>query len=820
MTHATPIQKLLLALQQSSSQHHRQLLWLEGSQAQCAEAASQLIVSLSLQNTQLAGAAYWVGGGAGFEQLLKRARELSMWPGIEQPLTLAGPGENIAHIGSERDALRLLGTETRLVFFDAHHDFDPNLFAICAGTLVGSGLLVLLTPTPEDWPQNADAFTQRTTPALRSTTQPAMHTSFFIRRLLRQLQAASAQRNVLEIQAHEFLAAAGNPVSASTPPERTPAPALNHTPQHRPRNTQQQIASGASIDPPLNKSEPLRPNTAQAHFVNTVIKLCAQQAGSVVLVAERGRGKSTALAFALQQILAALKQSRCWPEKILLVTPHRHTTQAVLRALDRLYAGNASALDAAKAAIKLLPPDAALSYNMQQQRAAPQTTLLLVDEAAAISLAVLAKLRAAYPRQVMATTIAGYEGSGSGFAQRFAELPGTTVCQLLQPIRWAPDDPLESFCKTLMCAAPIAKNEPERHSESFSEAGKLVLSRLTQAELANDEQLLRSTFELLTSAHYQTEPRDLRLLLDAPYMQIWLARCNGSVVGALMAIEEGGAAEDDPLLADILAARRRPRGNLAAQRLAALSNDRTWLCVSSLRISRVAVAPEWRRRGIASALYSKLRQSAATQNGRACAYISSSFAFRGDLMPFWQSQGAAPVAMGMRLDKASGARSMIVVDSVDVNMRAKQEALTQQLAQDMQFWLPRFFAELAEQDLAALRAFSTSFCAQPGRNEAAGESRDLAILQRFASSELAASIALPALARSLGRFNASAQTTLPVEVRARLNACLRIAPDWASLAVELAVAGRKATQALLRSDVRNLLESYTKSAQTGPAQPD
>ncbi|NNC54119.1 MAG: tRNA(Met) cytidine acetyltransferase, partial [Pseudomonadales bacterium] len=252
------------------------------------------------------------------------------------------------------------------------------------------------------------------------------------------------------------------------------------------------------------------------------MSLCAQRQGSIILAAERGRGKSTALAFALKQILDAKPVAPGWPSHIVLVTPPRHAGEPVQRALNLLYASSGDACSEVGVTIDKLPPDAALARCQCADSAIARQTLLIVDEAASISLALLNKLRAVYPRNIMATTTGGYEGSGSGFAQRFTQHPDTILCTLLQPIRWAPGDPLEAFSRDLLCAestqvkpgsstttAPAAARQSAR-------AGEVIVAMAERSELANDEALLRSVFGLLAAAHYQTEPRDLRFMLDAP----------------------------------------------------------------------------------------------------------------------------------------------------------------------------------------------------------------------------------------------------------------------------------------------------------------
>src|SRR5690606_31233726 len=89
--------------------------------------------------------------------------------------------------------------------------------------------------------------------------------------------------------------------------------------------------------------------------------------------------------------------------------------------------------------------------------------VLLVDEAAMLPLPLLQHIVRAHPsaRIALASTTRGYEGTGRGFALRF--LPWLralgrplTELTLTEPLRWAPDDPVERLIQDVLAldAAP------------------------------------------------------------------------------------------------------------------------------------------------------------------------------------------------------------------------------------------------------------------------------------------------------------------------------------------------------------------------------
>ncbi len=198
-----------------------------------------------------------------------------------------------------------------------------------------------------------------------------------------------------------------------------------------------------------------------------------------------------------------------------------------------------------------------------------------------------------FPRVLLTTTVQGYEGTGRGFLLKFcATLPQWQPLSLQQPMRWAAGDALER----IIDHALLFNEEPV-----WAVAGQSpIFGAIEQAELCADPQRLRRFYALLCSAHYRTSPLDLRRLMDAPGMHFSAASLEDEVVGALWLVDEGGLSVE--LAHEVWAGRRRPRGNLVAQSLAAHSGQWWAPTLRSRRITRIAVLPELRQQGIASRL--------------------------------------------------------------------------------------------------------------------------------------------------------------------------------------------------------------------------
>ncbi|NNC54581.1 MAG: tRNA(Met) cytidine acetyltransferase, partial [Pseudomonadales bacterium] len=339
--------------------------------------------------------------------------------------------------------------------------------------------------------------------------------------------------------------------------------------------------------------------------------------------------------------------------------------------------------------------------------------------------------------------------------------------------------------------------------------------KLVPADFLADEALLQRVFALLVEAHYQTQPNDLRLLLDALYAHIWVAieysgaAQSAHVVAVLLALEEGGL-DDAALLSAIVAGKRRPRGNLLAQRMANFSGEANWCRERSIRITRIAVAKNWRRRHVASHLLADMKLWATAKG---YSYWSSSFGFRSELLGFWQSAAAMPVYLGMHLDKSSGARNLMV--AAPLRPGAIQQLIASaasDLYAYLDYWYPRFLVELDALDKRALQHWSA------GQQHAgpAGSVWALKRVQRFVAREIEVAAVLPALAvlqRAAPAFGMLDASAAPPGWLPQLQNIIAKAPAWSILARELELAGQAAVVAKLRELCAVLQPPTSKPAQ-------
>jgi len=586
--------------------HHRRLLHLAGERDWCHAAAAVA----SLAENRL-----WIGDrGIDGERLIPAQK-----------------------------ARTLLGGEYTTVIYDAHAGLDVDALAAAAGTLRGGGLLLLLTPPLEAWPELPDPALAR---RLTSPATPDDAEGRFITRLIALLRTDPTVLCCIQ----------------DAPLPHPPVSAPNIT---APRQTG---PDGCVSDD-------------QRRAVSAAVS--AAEGVPAVLTADRGRGKSAALGLAAAHLLATGVRN------IVVTAPRRAAAAALFRhaaAQLGLSSDRGNLRTAAGGELRFIAPDSLL-------RNPPTADLVLVDEAAAIPAPLLNKLLQHDRRIAFATTVHGYEGSGRGFALRFRATldrlaPDWREVKLAEPIRWAANDPLEKLLfRTLLLDAEPTTALPAANTKD------LQFERLDRDLLAGDEILLRALFGLLVQAHYRTTPSDLRQLLDAPGVAIHVARLEGAVAAIAVTVDEGRI--DDITAFAIWAGQRRLRGHLVAQSLASHAGLMEAPSLGYRRVQRIAVDPRLRHRGIGRRL---LTHVTAVADDDGFDLVATSFGMTPDLIAFWKACGFTPARIGLRREASSGAHALMMLRPVSVRgerfAARAQSRLARQLPvlragplQDLEPWL-------------------------------------------------------------------------------------------------------------------------------------
>ncbi|MHC3438993.1 tRNA(Met) cytidine acetyltransferase TmcA [Natrialbaceae archaeon A-gly3] len=555
--------------------------------------------------------------------------------------TLVGPEDRLRceHVPTP-NAGRLLGTTREVVIVDAHDSFRPNALGQVAGVVDGGGLLILLAPPLAEWPDRRDGFDER-------LAVPPF--------ALEDVSGNFRSRLVETLRAHPGIAIADVDRGRLECDGLTdPAPKL----------------SAGPIDTPTERRFPAEAYEAcytadQAEALGGLEAL-AEPDAAAVLEADRGRGKSSAVGLAAGCFAAD-------GEDVLVTAPSAGNAAEVfdrgrelLGDLDRLAAGSDDRdLESTTGGrIRYLPPTEAIE-------AAPGADLVVVDEAAALPVAVLESLLVA-DRIAFATTIHGYEGAGRGFSVRFrdrledSDLEVTDL-SLADPIRYAAGDPIETWAFHALALDARPAVDPVVTEATPEET---TYRRLTPGELLEDDHLLAETFGLLVLAHYRTEPDDLARLLDAPNLAVRALLYDDHVVSVALLAREGGLSADDRAM---MYEGGRIRGNMLPDVFTSQLRDERAGEPVGLRVMRIATHHAVRSSGLGSKLLECVREEFAGETHRVSDgerdrqsreqvdWLGTGFGATPGLLEFWSENGYSTVHVSTTRNDESGEYSALML---------------------------------------------------------------------------------------------------------------------------------------------------------------
>ena len=586
--------------EESQATDERRMLVLAGSRTAGLDAAAQAIDASGIDPDD----ATFVGPDPGAGETLGRLERIPMARSRE-----------------------LLGTTREAVVLDAHDRLDPNAIGRTAGVVDGGGLLVLLAPELDAWPDRRDGFDE-------TLAVPPFDVDDVCGRFRRRfVETLRAHRGIAIVDVDE-----GRVERDGLTGER-----------------------GRRARPDLSVPDsPAFPRAAyeaclSADQVRALSALEALQGDgrAVVVESDRGRGKSSVAGLAAACLAAA-------GDDVVVTAP---TFDAAEAAFDRAE-GLIDAL-AERAPARDEPPGPAeefetlaggrLRYLPPEDAAGADPDVLFVDEAAAFPVARLEAYLSA-GRVAYTTTIHGYEGAGRGFSVRFrgrleaSDLDVTEVT-MAEPIRYAAGDPVEvwSFRAMLLDAGPpadqlVADADPE----------SVDYRALDPDELLEDEPLLREAFGLLVLAHYRTEPADLARILDAPNVSVRALLYDGHVASVALLAREGG------LPADLRAGMYeggRVRGNMLPDVLTSQLRDEDAGVPVGQRVMRIATHAAVRSRGLGSRLLAEVRREFEDEVD----WLGTGYGATPDLLDFWEGNGYATVHLSTTRNAASGEHSALML---------------------------------------------------------------------------------------------------------------------------------------------------------------
>ena len=435
----------------------------------------------------------------------------------------------------------------------------------------------------------------------------------------------------------------------------------------------------------------------QLSAVEAVIKvLKGKRNKPLVLTADRGRGKSSAMAIACGRLLKGATKEN----KLRLVV-----TAADFNSLTIFFNQLVVSLPEGEFhKTKFCIDNGSVEYIAIDQLLKKQVdaSLVLVDEAAAIPIYLLEQLLLNHSRLVFASTIHGYEGAGRGFTLKFQQtltekFPQWQNLHINEPIRWRADDPLEQlvFDACLLNAElPDICTEEQEITQS-----NLMIKQFSAAELVTNEQLFKQIFAVLVTAHYQTKPSDVQMLLDNKQVQLVCLLSDigieRQVVAVALLINEGKFDGNNIEVQEIKAinqSKRRLKNHFVPQSLLTQCGIEQAFNYHFVRVMRIAVHPQLQQQGIGSYFLDEIAELAKRQGAD---FLASSFGATKPLLSFWLNSNFQIARIGFNKDKASGEQSAMVLKALSKKLESTLADINTEFYRSFDYLLTDEYRHLA-----------------------------------------------------------------------------------------------------------------------------
>ncbi len=503
-------------------------------------------------------------------------------------------------------------------------DFSVQMRANDIGRLVetvrGGGLVVMAIPPVEEWLRTLTDFQRRlASPPYRESDVRAE----FKKRLLKTVKSAEGARFV-DLESGDVTGA--------------------------PRVVQRRERQPPQVDDPL-MSLALTPE--QVRVVEAIDRLSrAPNKSALLVVANRGRGKSAALGLGIAHLMG-----RRGVRGVAVTAPAVAGVQTLFRFVSRglealgirgravVKDGRTIAVTAKGRSAFYLTPMSLVDSNVKVK---------VVDEAAGIPTHLLFKVLGSSRLAIFSSTIHGYEGAGRGFSQRFMARLGAASgvverVEMRTPIRYPEGDPVERWLYDFLLLDAEPGDPPEGASPEAGEYVKVDLS-------ASDEGFLKKFYGIYVLAHYRNRPNDLATLLDAPHHSARALLIEGEPVVSVQICEEGRLTRR--YIEGILKRTENPPGHMIPSRLLAHYGHKGFPKLWGWRIVRIATHPALQRRGLGTRVLQEIVREARAAG---VDWVGAGFGASEDLLRFWVRAGFLPVHISPQRNPVSGEYSVFVV---------------------------------------------------------------------------------------------------------------------------------------------------------------
>ncbi|MEM2708479.1 MAG: GNAT family N-acetyltransferase [Candidatus Methanomethylicia archaeon] len=376
---------------------------------------------------------------------------------------------------------------------------------------------------------------------------------------------------------------------------------------------------------------------------------------TVVILANRGRGKSAAIGLALADIV-----SKGIVKRVVITSPEPTGASTLYRFLKNgLSFLNVKYVEEKKKILDTIRiGDVKIVYMRPDLASRVRADVKIVDEAASIPIPLLYRIIGSARFSMFASTVHGYEGTGRSFTLRFLkglkEIKNLSVKELTMttPIRYPVNDPIEKWLYSFL----LLNAEPPEISLDTVRKRNTYYVHLDINRLFEDEEMLKGFYGIYVMAHYRNRPDDLAILADAPHHSARALMMNGKVIVSIQLAEEGGLSEQ--LIEEYMKEGVKLSGHMIPHRLAVYNGLKSFPKLKGLRIVRIATHPKLWGEGFGS---KTLRELTLEAEAKGYDWIGAGFGATRDLIRFWTRNNFIPVHLSPVRNPTTGEFSILVV---------------------------------------------------------------------------------------------------------------------------------------------------------------
>ncbi len=532
-----------------------------------------------------------------FEGLPNKTKIIFTW---KRDFSLPGEIEDL------KNSDKYLGKTYDILALDFHHSLIPNDLGKLVGVVRGGGAIFILAPEIEKWKMQTNYFHETIlTPPYSLSDVKHNFISWLLKKMLEHGGISINLEGQWIKKSNHECEGLKNEINESEVPEY------------------------------------LRGVSKTQDQVNVLSSLINKNWKAVVLTADRGRGKSSALGIYVANEIFTRNV-----RKVGITAPNKRNVEelfkflkSTLSMLGVVFRSDGKSIFGKNFVVEFKEP----------LRVSPKKyDLMIVDEAAGIAVPQLLRFLKS-KRVVYSTTVHGYEGTGRAFAIRFMgeirrRKSGLLELKMKEPIRYASDDPIERWLFDTL----LLDSEPA--DIGSVDLRKLEYKKYTIEELLQDERKLREYYGIFVLAHYRNNPNDFGILCDAPNQEIRTLEYNGHVVCSVQMAKEGGIEN----FADEMYYGMVPAGNIIPDIVVKHYRNREFLKMKGLRIVRIATHPSLMNMGIGSLMLENISRENFD-------WFGAAFGATASLIRFWISNGFYPIHISPKINEKTGEYSVTVL---------------------------------------------------------------------------------------------------------------------------------------------------------------